>query len=283
MGDERERRPAAARHGAGDYTKCRNVGVNAGAAHSAPLVYNAGARDNTRHTPQTSPGSENLEGMLQSTEFLRRPVPEAASWMLTRFTRLITGAQARWLGCAPVPVQRIYFGNHNSHADFALIWASLPIDLRRTTRPVAGADYWDASALKRYIIHEVLHGVVIERSRENSSVDPVDIMAAAVHGGDSLIIFPEGTRNTTDELLLPIKSGIFHLAQQCPQVDLVPVWMDNLGRLLPKGEIVPVPLLCSIAFGTPLRLQPGEEKEAFLARIRNALLATRAAARPEEA
>lgn len=219
---------------------------------------------------------------MYTTTFMQRPVPEAVSWALTRFTRLITGAQARWLGCAPVPVQRIYFGNHNSHADFALIWASLPTPLRRITRPVAGADYWNASPLRRYIIHEVLRGVVIERSREGSTVEPVDVMATALESGDSLILFPEGTRNTTDELLLPIKSGIYHLAQKCPHIDLVPVWMDNLGRLLPKGEIVPVPLLCSISFGAPLRLQEGEDKDTFLARIRDALLATMSAARPPE-
>jgi 1-acyl-sn-glycerol-3-phosphate acyltransferase len=219
---------------------------------------------------------------MYPTTFMQRPVPEAVSWALTRFTRLITGAQARWLGCAPVPVQRIYFGNHNSHADFALIWASLPAPLRRMTRPVAGADYWESNALRRYIVHEVLRGVVIERSREGRTVEPVDIMAAALDGGDSLILFPEGTRNTTDDLLLPIKSGIYHLAQKCPQIDLVPVWMDNLGRLLPKGEIVPVPLLCSISFGAPMRLQEGEDKDVFLARIRDALLETRAAAQPAE-
>lgn len=219
---------------------------------------------------------------MHPTTFMQRPVPEAVSWTLTRFTRLITGAQARWLGCAPVPVQRIYFGNHNSHADFALIWASLPAALRRMTRPVAGADYWNASPLRRYIIHEVLHGVVIERSREGGAAEPVDIMAAALEAGDSLILFPEGTRNTTDDLLLPVKSGIYHLAQKCPQIDLVPVWMDNLGRLLPKGEIVPVPLLCSISFGTPMRLLEGEDKDVFLARIRDALLTTMAAARPAE-
>ncbi|MBY0266249.1 MAG: 1-acyl-sn-glycerol-3-phosphate acyltransferase [Burkholderiales bacterium] len=217
---------------------------------------------------------------MDSKGLIRRYAPEAASWALTRVTRLITGAQARWLGCAPVPVQRIYFGNHNSHADFALIWASLPPRLRRMTRPVAGADYWEASPLRRYVIHQLLRGVVIARSRDGQAPDPVAQMAEALEGGDSLILFPEGTRNTTDELLLPIKTGIFHLASRCPQVELVPVWMENLGRLLPKGEIVPVPLICSIAFGKPLRLAEGEAKDDFLNRIRDALLATREAAQP---
>lgn len=217
---------------------------------------------------------------MDSKGLIRRYAPEAASWALTRVTRLITGAQARWLGCAPVPVQRIYFGNHNSHADFALIWASLPPRLRRMTRPVAGADYWEASPLRRYVIHQLLRGVVIARSRDGQAPDPVAQMAEALEGGDSLILFPEGTRNTTDELLLPIKTDIFHLASRCPQVELVPVWMENLGRLLPKGEIVPVPLICSIAFGKPLRLAEGEAKDDFLNRIRDALLATREAAQP---
>lgn len=264
----------AGRRGAGDYTKI--------ALRRTPLVYNvrAGAsRPHNKPSNKQACAGPAADGMYPTIS-MRRALPEAASWALTRFTRLITGAQARWLGCAPVPVQRIYFGNHNSHADFALIWASLPAPLRRTTRPVAGADYWNASPLRRYIIHEVLHGVVIERSREAGGVEPVDVMAEALEAGDSLILFPEGTRNTTDELLLPVKSGIYHLARRCPQVELVPVWMDNLGRLLPKGEVVPVPLLCSIGFGVPMKLQPDEDKDAFLARVRDALLATRDAARP---
>jgi hypothetical protein len=201
------------------------------------------------------------------------------SWGLTRFTRIVTGAQARWVGCAPLPVQRIYFGNHSSHADFALIWASLPSELRKRTRPVAGADYWDKGALRRFLIHEVLRGVLIDRARTGQARNPVELMVESLATGDSLILFPEGTRNTTDELLLPFRSGLFHLAARRPDVELVPVWMENLGRLLPKGEFIPVPLLCSITFGTPLRLDAGESKDAFLPRARNALLATRAAAR----
>ena len=201
---------------------------------------------------------------------------DAVGGAITAFTRLVTGAQARWIGCAPSAVQRIYFGNHSSHADFALIWASLPYDLRVRTRPVAGADYWDKGRLRRYIIHEVLRGVLIERAGEGSTMrrtrDPIDVIVEALAAGDSLIVFPEGTRNMTDEPLLPFKSGLYRTACRRPDVQLVPVWMDNLGRVLPKGEFVPVPLLCSINFGAPVQIGAGEERAAFLTRAREALL-----------
>ena len=208
-----------------------------------------------------------------------KPLAAFLAWCLTCFTRIVTGAHARWIGCAPQPVQRIYFGNHSSHADFALIWASLPPALRRSTRPVAGADYWEAGTIRRFFIHQVLRGVLIDRTRSAQSRDPIDLMAESLAAGDSLILFPEGTRNTTNELLLPFRSGLFHLASRCPTVELVPVWMENLGRLLPKGEFIPVPLLCSITFGPPLLLAGGEAKDAFLARARQALLDTAGSAR----
>ena len=62
-----------------------------------------------------------------------------------------------------------------------------------------------------------------------------------------------------------------------PGVDLVPVWIENLNRVMPKGEIVPVPLICTVTFGAALRLEEGEEKAAFLDRASAALLALRPA------
>jgi 1-acyl-sn-glycerol-3-phosphate acyltransferase len=196
----------------------------------------------------------------------------ACAAALTLFTRLVTGAQARWVGCAPSAAQRIYFGNHASHADFALIWSSLPHDLRVRTRPVAGADYWERGRIRRYVIHEVLRGVLIERSGHARTRDPIETIVAALELGDSLIVFPEGTRNTTDELLLPFKSGLYRVAGKRPDVPLVPVWMENLGRVLPKGDFIPVPLLCSVSFGAPMQVRPGEDKAEFLGRARQALL-----------
>lgn len=191
---------------------------------------------------------------------------------LCAFAKLLTGVRAIWRGSLPEPKQRIYFANHRSHGDFVLIWASLPPALRARTQPVAGADYWLATPLRRYIGAKVFRSVLIDRSRRKGGPNPVTQMSEALAQGDSLIIFPEGTRNL-DDALLPFKSGIYHLAQAHPDVELLPVWIENLGRVMPKGAVVPVPLLCSLTFGDPLHVATGETREVFLDRARNALLA----------
>lgn len=191
---------------------------------------------------------------------------------LCQFARLLTGVRALWLGGPPAPALRVYFANHRSHADFVLIWAVLPPALRRATRPVAGADYWLTGEFKRWLITRVFRGVLVDRRPEREGPDPVEQMAGALAGGDSLILFPEGTRNLGDGLL-PFKSGIFHLARRMPEVEFVPVWIENLGRVMPKGSVIPVPLLCTLSFGAGLRLAPEEDKAAFLQRARAALQA----------
>jgi 1-acyl-sn-glycerol-3-phosphate acyltransferase len=191
---------------------------------------------------------------------------------LCAFVRTLTGVRTFWSGCAPAVDTRVYFGNHTSHGDFLLIWACLPPTVRERTRPVAGADYWDTTKLKRWLIHGVFRGVVINRVPVRGGPNAVEQMAQALDADDSLILFPEGTRNMTDEILLPFRSGLFHLACERPKVELIPVWIENLNRVMPKGEVLPVPLLCSVRFGTPLARIDGEDKERFLERARTALL-----------
>jgi hypothetical protein len=201
------------------------------------------------------------------------------AFAITSAARLLTGARALWLGCTAQPVQRLYYANHSSHGDFVLLWASLPDELRRSTRPVAGADYWQRDTLRRYVINEVFNGVLIDRERSSPESNPLQPMLDALDNGDSLILFPEGTRNLGDEPLLPFKSGLFHLAMARPQVELIPVWIANLNRVMPKGRALPLPLLCTLSFGAPLERLADEDKAAFLERARNALLALA----PEEA
>lgn len=194
------------------------------------------------------------------------------AYLITSAARLITGARALWLGCTPLPVQRLYFANHSSHGDFVLLWASLPQTLRRRTRPVAGADYWAKPGIRDFLIRKVFNGVLIQRQRDEGQGHPLQPVLDAVAQGDSLIFFPEGTRNLSDEPLLPLRSGLYHLAAAHPQVELVPVWIANLNRVMPKGRALPLPLLCTLSFGEPLRLQADESKQAFLERAGQALL-----------
>ena len=192
--------------------------------------------------------------------------------IITGLARLVTGVRGEWRGCEPAPGTRIYFANHNSHLDFVLIWSVLPRALRHATRPVAGADYWLKGRVRRLVGERVFNAVLIDRTPASQEVNPVTRMVAALDEGASLILFPEGTRNLTEAHLLPFKSGLYHLAKARPDVALVPVWIENLNRVMPKGEIVPIPLLCTVTFGTPLQLAPGEDKGAFLERGRAALL-----------
>jgi 1-acyl-sn-glycerol-3-phosphate acyltransferase len=189
---------------------------------------------------------------------------------------LLTGAVPRWRGCAPEPRRRIYFANHTSNLDFVLLWASLPSAIRRQARPVAAHDYWTSNALRQWLAGKVFRAVLIERKNVTRENNPLAPMVAALAAGDSLIIFPEGGRTASGELG-PFKSGIYHLAREVAGVELIPVYIDNLNRVLPKGEFLPVPILCSVHFGAPLQLEPGELKAAFLERARSAVLQLKAA------
>jgi 1-acyl-sn-glycerol-3-phosphate acyltransferase len=198
---------------------------------------------------------------------------KAMSLFLLGLVRLLTGAQARWYGCPPKAEQRIYFANHQSHADLVLMWAALPQELRSITRPIAAKDYWTASTFKRWITTEVFNAVYVEREKKGDE-DPLQPLIDALDSGDSLILFPEGTRGFTEDPQ-PFKSGLYNLARRFPGVVLVPAWIHNVQRVMPKGEVVPVPVLCSVTFGAPIALSENEPRADFLVRAREAVMALR--------
>lgn len=199
--------------------------------------------------------------------------------MLAPLIRLVTGVQGRWLGVDPVdedgePIQRIYFANHASHLDAPVIWASLPPNVRVRARPVAAREYWEADALRRYLSQQWLRVVLVDRQKVEGAPPPLTPLEQALQDGDSLILFPEGTRNLDpDAGLMPFKSGLFHLAHQFPEVQIVPVYLANLSRILPKGEFTPVPLIARATFGAPIPVAPDDEKGPWLARARETLAA----------
>jgi 1-acyl-sn-glycerol-3-phosphate acyltransferase len=233
-------------------------------------------------------------------------------YFLLGLVRVLTGSQARWYGCPPKAEQRIYFANHQSHADLVMIWAALPEELRSITRPIAARDYWTKTPFRQWITTAVFNAIYVERQAATPPTapaaavvadsaqpggpdpaseappppspealraalpegDPLAPLVRALESGDSIIIFPEGTRGHGDDPQ-PFKSGLFRLAQMFPHVVLVPAWINNVQRVIPKGEVVPVPILCSVTFGAPIALEPGEERRPFLDRARQAVMALR--------
>ena len=205
----------------------------------------------------------------------------ALRFALLGLVRLLVGAYADWQGSAPVRRQRIYYANHSSHFDTLVIVASLPAELRTETHPVAALDYWGPSGLRRFITVECLNAVLIDRSGRAAD-DPLQPLTELLARGHSLILFPEGTRRH-DGGVGPFRSGLYNLARRFPGAELVPVYLDNSGRVMPKGSFLIVPLICTARYGAPVVLGTGEERTQFLTRAQAALIALADARRPPEA
>jgi 1-acyl-sn-glycerol-3-phosphate acyltransferase len=200
--------------------------------------------------------------------------------IIAALARAISGVQVRWTGgFTESKSQRVYFANHTSHLDFAVLWSALPPEVRARTRPVAAKDYWE-KGVKAYLARRVFHAVLVERGAASQAKSEdaaraagravIEQLAEAMGETESLILFPEGTRGT-GETVAPFRSGLYYLAKRKPDVELVPAYLENLNRILPKGEMLAVPLISSLTFGAAMHPGENEEKSEFLERARAAV------------
>jgi 1-acyl-sn-glycerol-3-phosphate acyltransferase len=190
--------------------------------------------------------------------------------VLAVVARFLSGASVRWLDCQPDTCQRVYFANHSSHLDAIVIWSALPGEIRTLTRPVAAKDYWTAGRVRHYLATRVFNALLIDRTEIKVHQSPVDVMIREIAHRYSLIVFPEGGRSAGVEIG-EFKSGLYYLCKKRPDLELIPVYLDNMNRILPRGEVLPVPLLSCITFGPPIWLEAGEPKVDFLRRAREAV------------
>ena len=189
--------------------------------------------------------------------------------LLAALARLLSGSSVRWIDCQPDTCQRVYFANHTSHLDAIVLWSAFPYALRSLVRPVAAKDYWEKGMVRRYLAR-TFNALLIDRTDIKVHQSPVDLMLREIGDRYSLIVFPEGSRNAEAEIA-EFKSGLYYLSKKRPDLELVPVHIDNLNRVLPRGEFLPVPLLSCISFGPPMWLEAGEPKAEFLKRAREAV------------
>ena len=195
-----------------------------------------------------------------------------AAKSLIGLARIVSGATVLWYESQPDDsCQRIYFANHTSHLDALVIWAALPPAIRKTTRMVAAQDYWDAGPVRRYISRSLLNAVLIDRENVSIKNSPIKIMSEEMKDIYSLIMFPEGGRSQ-DGTLGEFKSGLYYLCKRRPDLELIPIYLNNMNGILPRGKRLPVPMLSRVIFGPPMWLEMDERKEPFLERARNAVL-----------
>lgn len=192
------------------------------------------------------------------------------SHIIVLLAKMFSGFTVRWVDCQPDTCQRIYFANHTSHLDAVVLWSALPHEIRLLTRPVAAKDYWTGSWFKEHIARS-FNALLIDRKEITVHKSPIDIMIRQMGDLYSLIVFPEGSRSAGEEMS-DFKSGLYYLGKKRPDLELVPVYIENVNRILPRGEVLPVPLLSCITIGAPIFLETGEPKADFLRRARQAVL-----------
>jgi 1-acyl-sn-glycerol-3-phosphate acyltransferase len=191
---------------------------------------------------------------------------------LALLARLLSGVSVRWIDSQPDTCQRVYFANHTSHLDSIIIWSALPQSIRGLARPVGAKDYWSAGPIRRHLANRVFNAILIDRTEIKVHQSPVDLMLREIGQQYSLIVFPEGGRGTgPNPEISEFKSGLYYLCKKRPDLECIPVYLDNMNRILPRGEVLPVPLLSCITFGPPVWLEDREPKADFLERARLAV------------
>ena len=175
------------------------------------------------------------------------------------FIRLFIGLRVRGRESLNASKPFVLVANHSSHLDTVSLLSLFSLTRLRDIRPVAAADYFERNRFVSMFTRIAFNILPIARKNISAENNPLRQMQAAIEAGYSLIIFPEGTRGSGDEMA-PFKAGVAHLLERTPGLPVVPAYLVNMGRSLPKGEFIPVPFFCEIRLGAP-RLVEGSQQE----------------------
>ena len=163
----------------------------------------------------------------------------------------------------------IIIANHASHLDAMVVLNLFPLKDLKLIRPVAAADYFNRNKMISFLSKLFFNILPIERKHITRDRNPLDHLREALTRGESLIVFPEGTRTTCGEIG-PFHTGIAHIIKEFPKIPVIPVYMSNMGRALPKGELILVPFIGEAKVGAPL--YPSGSKEEIMLILREEVI-----------
>jgi len=175
---------------------------------------------------------------------------------------IVIGLNVRHRDRLPGQGPAIVIANHNSHLDALVLLSLFPVTLLDRLRPVAAADYFLRNRWLAWFTLNIVNMIPIERGGGRRRVamatlpgetgddiaEPLQTSLAALKRGEILLIFPEGSRGDA-ETLARFKGGVARLKEQMPEVPVIPVFMRGLGRILPKGEVIMVPVVVDVVVG----------------------------------
>jgi 1-acyl-sn-glycerol-3-phosphate acyltransferase len=184
------------------------------------------------------------------------------------FEILFIGLRLRGREHVPATDPFVLVANHTSHLDTVALLSMFSLARLHRIRPVAAADYFERTRLVSFLSHALFNVLTVARTHVGRDNNPLEGMLAALHAGQSLILFPEGTRGRGGEPghFLP---GVAHLVEKAPDVPVVPAYLLNMGRALPKGSILPVPFFCEVRLGPAL--YPKGSRQEILGELERAV------------
>ncbi|MES2035585.1 MAG: lysophospholipid acyltransferase family protein [Pseudomonadota bacterium] len=184
--------------------------------------------------------------------------------------RFLTGADVSGREHLPLKGPAIVVANHNSHMDTLLLLTIFPSKAMSRVRPAAASDYFLKDPMIGWVSRNLIGIVPVARDKVGTGEDVLAPAREALTAGDIIVVFPEGTRGNADDEMARLKSGVARLAEAFPEAPVTPIWIQGAGRVLPKGEVIPVPMNCAVLIGPPVRWA-GKRTE-FMDGLREALM-----------
>jgi 1-acyl-sn-glycerol-3-phosphate acyltransferase len=159
--------------------------------------------------------------------------------------------------------QFILIANHNSHMDTMAIMSAIPSRYIHKVHPIAARDFFGGSLFKKILMRYLVNATLIKRDRDDPNNDPIDSMDKMLKKSRSLILFPEGSRGTPG-VMTKFKKGLGYLIQRNPEINVIPVYLDNVYKTLPRGKNLILPYNCSMRFGDPIEFKSMEVNDILI-------------------
>lgn len=179
---------------------------------------------------------------------------------------VVIGLNVRRRELLPSAGPAIIVANHNSHLDTLVLINLFNLPYLHKIHPVAAADYFLRNKFLAWFSTKIIGIIPIARGKASREYDPLKGCCDALDAGNIIIIFPEGTRGEPEKIE-SFKKGVAYLVERRPHIPVIPVFMHGLGKVLPKGDFIPVPFFCDIFVGNPIYF--GNDKKNFMEALNN--------------